>query len=240
MICRLYHEQALQVGNPVTLPSDQAHYLRQVMRLQAGDAVILFNGRGGEYSGRIEQLAKTHSRCMVVSFSDISRELSCRLHVVQAACHNEKIESVLQKCTELGASAFHIVRSERSSLKLSGSRLEKRLQRWRKIIIEAAEQSGRTRIPELAWHDSLLSLSGSGLTIALHPHAAKDWHEATPELSTAVDITLAIGPEGGWGPRDLDRLKALNFQSMTFGARILRTETAAPALLAAIQAIRND
>jgi len=240
MICRLYLEQALQVGSPATLPSDQVHYLRQVMRLQVGDAVILFNGRGGEYSGRIEQLAKTHSRCMVVSFSEVSRELLCKLHVVQAACHNEKIESMLQKCTELGAADFHIARSERSSLKLNGSRLEKRLDRWRKIIIEAAEQSGRTQIPELTWHDSLSTVTGSGFNVVLHPHAAKTWNEARSELSMAFDITLAIGPEGGWSSRDLDKLKTLDFQPMAFGTRILRTETAAPALLAAIQAIRND
>lgn len=120
MTSRLYLEQTLQAGSPVTLPSDQAHYLRQVMRLQADDPVILFNGRGGEYAGRVEQLTKTHARCMVDSFSNISRELNCRLHIVQAACRSEKIESILQKGTELGAAGFHIVRSERSSLQLSG------------------------------------------------------------------------------------------------------------------------
>lgn len=240
MTCRLYLEQALQVGNPVTLPSDQAHYLRQVMRLQVDDPVILFNGRGGEYSSHIEQQTKTHTQCMVDSFSDISRELNYRLHIVQAACRSEKIESVLQKGTELGAAGFQIVRSERSSLQLSGNKREKRLDRWRKIITEAAEQSGRTQIPELAWHDSLLSLSGSGFSVVLHPNEARDWKEVKPELITASDITLAIGPEGGWSPRDMERFKALNFQPITFGTRILRTETVAPALLAAIQAIRND
>lgn len=240
MVCRLYLEQALQIGSPVTLPSDQAHYLRHVMRLQIGDPVILFNGRGGEYSSQIEQLTKTHLQCIVDSFSDISRELSYGLHIVQAACRSEKIESVLQKGTELGAASFHIVRSERSSLQLVGSKREKRLDRWRKIIIEAVEQSGRTQIPELVWHDSVLSLSGSGLSVVLHPHEAKDWHEIKPELIAAADITLAIGPEGGWSPRDLENLEENNFQPMSFGSRIMRTETAAPALLAAIQAIRND
>jgi 16S rRNA (uracil1498-N3)-methyltransferase len=240
MICRLYLKQALQVGSPVALPSDQAHYLRQVMRLQTGDAVVLFNGQGGEYSGHIEQLSQTCARCMVDSFSEISRELHCRLHIVQATCRSEKIEGVLQKGTELGAAGFHIVHSERSSLRLSGNRLEKRLDRWRKIIIEATEQSGRTQVPELVWHDSLLSLSGSGFAIVLHPHATKAWGKVKPELTTASDITMAIGPEGGWSSRDIDKLKALHFQPITFGTRILRTETAAPALLAAIQAIRND
>lgn len=240
MICRLFLKQELQVGKPATVPPDQAHYLRQVMRLQAGDPVILFNGRGGEYLSHLEQLTKTHTQCMIDSFSDISRELSYGLHIVQAACRREKIESVLQKGTELGAAGFHIVRSERSSLQLSDNKREKRLDRWSKIIIEAAEQSGRTQIPELAWHDSLLSLSGTGLSVVLHPHDAEDWNKMKPDLITAPDITLAVGPEGGWSTRDLENFVALDFQPMTFGTRILRTETAAPALLAAIQAIRND
>jgi len=240
MICRLYIAQTLQLGSLITLPSDQAHYLRQVMRLQAGDPVVLFNGQGGEYSAHIEQLTKTHTQCLVDAFSDISRELSYELCIVQAACRSEKIENVLQKGTELGAAGFQIVRSERSSLQLSGSKREKRLGRWQKIIIEAAEQSGRTQIPELVWHDSLLSLSGSGFPVVLHPHEARDWNEIKPDLITAPDITLAVGPEGGWSSGDLETFKALNFQPMTFGTRILRTETAAPALLAAIQAIRND
>jgi 16S rRNA (uracil1498-N3)-methyltransferase len=240
MICRLYIEQVLQVDSLVTLPSDQAHYLRQVMRLQEGDPVTLFNGSGGEYSGHIEQLTKAHVQCKADSFSDISRELGYGLHIIQAACRSEKIESVLQKGTELGAASFHIVRSERSSLHLNGNNLEKRLDRWRKIIIEATEQSGRTQIPELSWNDSLLSLSGSGFSIVLHPHKARGWNEMKSELITASNITLAIGPEGGWSPRDLEKFSTLDFQPITFGTRILRTETAAPALLAAIQAIRNN
>lgn len=240
MICRLYIEQALQVGNLVTVLPDQAHYLRQVMRLQAGDPVTLFNGQGGEYSSHIEQLTKTHVQCTVDTFSDISRELGYGLHIVQAACRSEKIESVLQKGTELGAAGFHIVCSERSSLQLHGNKREKRLDRWCKIIIEAAEQSGRTQIPELSWNDSLLSLSGSELSIVLHPHEAKDWNEMKPDLITASNITLAIGPEGGWSTKDLEKFDTLGFQPMSFGSRILRTETAAPALLAAIQAIRNN
>ena len=240
MICRLFLKQALQIGSPVTLPPDQGHYLRQVMRLGVGDPVILFNGQGGEYLSHIEQLTKTLVQCMVDSFSDVSRELGYGLHIVQAACRSEKIESVLQKGTELGAASFHIVRSERSSLQLNGSKREKRLDRWRKIIIEAVEQSGRTRVPELTWNDSLLSLPGSELSVVLHPHGARDWNEIKPELISAPDITLAIGPEGGWSSKDLENLTALNFQPVGFGTRIMRTETAAPALLAAIQAIRNN
>ncbi len=240
MICRLYLDQALQIGASVTLPADQAHYLRQVMRLQSGDAVVIFNGRGGEYRGHIEQLSKAHSSCLLESFADINRELAFQAHIIQAACRNEKIEAVLQKGTELGAASFQIVRSQRASLKLAGDKLDRRLLRWRKIIIEATEQSGRTRIPDLFWRDSLTSLSGEGLCIALHPDAATGWSETKRSLAIAPDISLAIGPEGGWSAGDLKALRMRGFHGLAFGSRILRTETAAPSLLAAIQAIRND
>ena len=238
MVCRLYLNQELQVGNTITLPDDQAHYLRQVMRLQAGDQIILFNGRGGEYSSQIEQLSKARSSCKIYSFEGISREMECRIEIIQAACRSEKIETVLQKGTELGAAGFHIVQSERSSLRLDGNRLEKRLQRWRKIIAEAAEQSSRTMVPELAWHDSLSSISGNGLCLVLHPDSAEQWPAMRPRIEQATSIRLAIGPEGGWSPRDLEQFAGLGFSVMGFGPRVMRTETAAPALLAAIQAVQ--
>lgn len=239
MTCRLYLDQELQVGNSITLADDQAHYLRQVMRLQAGEQIILFNGKGGEYTCLIEQLAKAHSRCKIISFTGISREMDCRVEIIQSACRSEKIETVLQKGTELGAAGFSIVQSERSSLRLVGNRLEKRIQRWRKIITEAAEQSGRTMLPELTWRDSLSSIASDGLCLVLHPDDGKDWNAMEDRIKAAGHIRLAVGPEGGWSPRDLGHLAGLGFQPMTFGPRIMRTETAAPALLAAIQAVQT-
>ena len=240
MRCRLYLDQDLNLGRTITLPEEQAHYLRQVMRLQAGSDITLFNGRGGEYQGRIEQLAKAYASCRLVAFTDVNREMDCRIRIVQAACRSEKIETVLQKGTELGAAGFDIVVSERSALRLAGSKLEKRLERWRKIIVEAAEQSGRTALPELSWHDSIATLPATGLCLALHPEGAESWEIQRERIRQAGEINLAIGPEGGWGPKDLEQLEQNGFHSLTFGPRIMRTETAGPALLAAIQAIQND
>jgi len=237
MICRLYLNQELAIASAITLESAQAHYLRSVMRLVVGDAIVLFNGHGGEYLCSIEQLARNHLLCRIESFSDISRELPNRVHIVQAACRSEKIETILQKGTEMGAASFSIVRSERSTLKLDGAKLNKRLQRWQQIIIEAAEQSGRTIIPEVHWFNSLASLPARGLCFTLHPEAtATSWQQESQSIQQADDITLAIGPEGGWSQPDLNTLNAAGFNCLTFGPRIMRTETAAPALLAAIQA----
>jgi len=225
------------LASSVTLASDQTHYLRSVMRLATGDEIILFNGVGGEYHCSIEHLARGHSICRVESFSETDSELPNRVHIVQAACRSEKIETVLQKGTEMGAASFSIVRSERSSLKLDGVKLNKRLQRWQQIIIEAVEQSGRTVIPELHWVNALSATPSRGLCFTLHPEAAAtSWRQKREAIQQADDITLAIGPEGGWSRRDIETLSGAGFSCLTFGPRVMRTETAAPALLAAIQA----
>jgi len=242
MLCRLYIDQELNLDSSIILPADQAHYLRSVMRLSAGDEIVLFNGQGGEYHCTIEQLARHDSSCRIESFATIDREMPVRVHIVQAACRSEKIETVLQKGTELGAASFTIVRSERSSLKLDGAKLNKRLLRWQSIIIEAAEQSGRTVIPSVRWlnglsQQSLSAIRPQGLCFTLHTVAtATNWQDEYVAMRKADDITLAIGPEGGWSRRDIDSLNGTGFSCLTFGPRIMRTETAAPALLAAIQA----
>jgi len=240
MVCRLYLNQELASGTRISLPHDQAHYLRNVMRLATGDPLVLFNGRGGEFHCTIEQLTRQQSSCLVESFSDINREMPCRVHIVQAACRSEKIETVLQKATELGAASFQIVRSERSSLKLDSAKLEKRMQRWQKIIIEAVEQSGRTMVPEVHWRHLLVDIEQHGLCFTLHPETDTSWRQLRDGIITATDITLAIGPEGGWSTNDIDKLIKNGCQLLSFGPRIMRTETAAPAILAAIQSIHEN
>ena len=236
MTCRLYLNQPLEIGSSLTLPSDQAHYLRSVMRLAAGEEVILFNGQGGEFLCTIEQLTRDNPSVRIESHTDVNREMATRVHIIQAACRSEKIESILQKATELGAASFTIVRSQRSTLKLDGPKLKKRLQRWQSIVTEAVEQSGRTIVPEVRWLDTLKNISAQGLAFTLHPEPeAKSWKEQHVAMLNADDITLAIGPEGGWSDLDIDTLNTAGFSCLTFGPRIMRTETAAPALLAAIQ-----
>jgi len=240
MLCRLYTNRELLVGASIDLADEQAHYLRSVMRLNDGDSIILFNGHGGEFRCRIEQLARRQSTCQIESFTDINREMDCRVHIIQAACRSEKIETVLQKATELGAASFQVVRSERSSLKLDGTKLTRRIQRWQKIIIEAAEQSGRTIVPAIHWCDRLGNLHQQGACFTLHPDTAFSWQQQYQNMAQSTDITLAIGPEGGWSNRDMEQLLQSGFQPLRFGPRIMRTETAAPALLAAIQAVTDS
>jgi len=235
--CRIYTNQNLSEHQSITLGDDVGHYLRQVMRLHEGDVITLFNGKGGEYQASIRHLSKQSCNCYIETFNDVSRELSLPIHIVQCANKSEKIETVLQKGTELGAASFQIANSQRSALKLTGLKLEKRLERWQRIMIEAAEQSERTCMPTLHWCNRLTDVQCMGQAFALHPHQAKPWSEARSTLTQASAITFAIGPEGGWSHDDLSILQPMGFQTLTFGSRIMRTETAAPALLAATQAL---
>ena len=183
------------------------------------------------------QLSKSRSCCLIEAFVDVEREMPIRIHIVQCANKSEKIETAIQKCTELGVASFQIANSERAQFKLVEKKLSARLDRWKKIIIEAAEQSERTAIPSLTWHPSIKSLQTFGDAYTLHPKAVQQWQVIKNNIPTASDITFAVGPEGGWSRRDLESLSNLGFAPLTFGPRVMRTETAAPALAAAIQAI---
>ena len=237
MHCRLYLEAALAAHEEVQFDAEQTRYLRQVMRLKAGDRITVFNGLKGEFLAEINFLAKEGGSCVLSDFVDVNRELPCRVHIIQAANRSEKIETVLQKATEMGARGFQVVNSERASLNIPSNKREKRLERWQKIIIEAAEQSGRTAIPTVIWKDKLAQAECIGQGFVLHPRDAKLWSEVRDDLLGLQDITLAVGPEGGWANQELNYLQSQGFQALKFGERVMRTETAAPALLAAIQAV---
>jgi len=238
MLIRMYTPYDLQPDMDCPLDADMLHYLRSVMRQEVGNQMVLFDGRGGEYLVDIVSLERDAPRCRTVQFHDVCRELPLQVHIIQAANRSEKIEHVLQKGTELGAAAFTVCVSERMQLRLQGSKLDKRLQRWQKIIIEAAEQCGRTRIPTLQWLPRLTALPGSNqVAYYLHPEGNHGLREYFPTIQQHQAATLAVGPEGGWSSRDISELQQRNFEPLCFGPRVMRTETAAPALLAALQAL---
>jgi len=240
MIPRLYLDRPLRTGESVALAREACHYLHAVLRRNRGDSIIVFNGRGGEFHARIEHVDGKRGQLAIEAYDPVSRELTPAVHIVQAACRNEKLEWMLQKCVELGAASVQIARSQRAELRLPAERRDKRLARWRKIVIEASEQCGRTLIPSVRWHERLGDIEARGLCLCLHPAGANSWPELCPCIRASDDITLAIGPEGGWSPSDLQVLREMGFRPMAFGPRILRTETAAAALLAAIQGVCWD
>ena len=237
MFCRIYLDAKLELDALVGMDAEQTKYLRQVMRLQVGDMIVVFNGKGGEYEAELTCLVKGEAQCRLIDFIDINRELPCRVHIIQAANRSEKIETVLQKATEMGAASFQIVSSERATFNLPANKREKRILRWQKIVSEAAEQSERTAMPGVCWVDKLSAVALHGQCFVLHPRDARLWQDMRANIQDLEDITLAIGPEGGWSKQELELLQSQGFEALMFGQCIMSTETAAPALLAAIQAV---
>ncbi len=145
-LTRIHVAAPLVVGQEVTLPESAAAHLARVLRLQAGDPCVLFNGDGHDYAARITILSKREVRARVKSVRALDNESPLRITLVQGVARGEKMDWILQKATELGVHAFVPASSERSEVRLDGERADKRLAHWRSVVIAACEQSGRARI----------------------------------------------------------------------------------------------
>ncbi len=241
-LTRVHVDEALRVGTEIALPESAAAHLGRVLRLGIGDACVLFNGDGHDYAARIVALGKRELRVAIDSAEAVARESALKLVLLQGVARGEKMDLILQKATELGAAAFRPLWSQRSEVKLDESRAQKRLAHWRSVVSSACEQSGRAFVPDVAAPVSLAAvlaaLEPGGLRLILDPEG--ELSLATLSAESAQTVYLAIGPEGGWSPLDREQLRAAGFQGLRLGPRILRTETAGLAAIAALQARFGD
>lgn len=239
-VIRVHVESALAPGQRVTLPESAAGHLVRVLRLQAGDECVLFNGDGRDYAARIATLGKRSIEADVLSARAVDNEAPLRLTLVQGIARGEKMDWILQKATELGVAAVVPVHSERSEVKLDGERATRRTAHWHSVLVSACEQSGRARIPALAapqpLREALAALPPMPRYL-LDPQAGLAIAALDPPGTACV---LAVGPEGGWSPRDRDVLREAGCVGLRLGPRILRTETAGLAAIAALQAMFGD
>ncbi len=236
-VIRAFVDVPLAVGARVVLPEDAAAHLVRVLRLGVGDACVLFSGDGCDYGARIVAIGKKAVEVEIHGACKVRNESPLRIVLVQGIARGEKMDWILQKATELGVAGFVPVHSARSEVKLDGERAEKRLRHWRSVVVAACEQSGRAHIPEVAAPCALpVALADlPPLRLLLDP-------EATRSLpASGVDAcALAIGPEGGWSESDQSVLQAAGFTAARLGPRVLRTETAGLAAIAALQARAGD
>lgn len=241
-LTRVHVDQPLAVGAEIALPESAAAHLTRVLRLGVGDACVLFNGDGHDYGARIAAIGKREVRVCVDSVAPVVRESPLALVLLQGVARGEKMDLILQKATELGAAGFHPLWSQRSEVKLDESRAEKRLAHWRSVVASACEQSGRAEVPAvnapLALGAVLAALPAGGLRLILDPEG--DLSFSTLSVEASAPVYLAIGPEGGWSENDRGQLRAAGFQGLRLGPRILRTETAGLAAIAALQARFGD
>lgn len=241
-VSRFFVDQPLRAGTRVRLPESAATHLVRVLRADAGDACVLFNGDGRDYSARIVTAGKRETLVEIVDGGDVCNESPLRLTLLQSLARGEKMDLVLQKATELGVAAFVPVASERSEVRLEGERVDKRVGHWRNVVVAACEQSGRARVPDVAapmpLAQAVTGLAAGSRRLLLDPAGAC----AVGDLGVppSEGIVLAIGPEGGWSPRDRATLAQAGFEGVRLGPRILRTETAGIAAIAVLQALHGD
>jgi 16S rRNA (uracil1498-N3)-methyltransferase len=231
----------LTVSATLDLPEAAAHHAARVLRLRGGDAVTLFNGTGGEYAARITAIGKHDVTVAIERHDPVERESPLSVTLAQALSSGERMDLTIQKAVELGVARIVPVESERSVVRLKGERAEKRVAHWRQVAISACEQCGRNRIPEVS------TISPLDVWLAAEGSDARRW-VLLPGADTALrdlprprkPIELLVGPEGGLTDAEADAARRAGYQPVRLGPRVLRTETAAPALLAALQALWGD
>ena len=240
MVPRFHVDAPLRAGSSQALPEDSAHHALHVLRLREGDEVTLFNGRGGEYAGRIASIHKLKMTVDVLEHRAVDREAPLRMVLVQGVSSGERMDFTIRKAVELGVAEVFPVLAAASVARPKGERAAARREHWQKIAIAACEQCGRNRIPEVHALTPVDQLPGepASYKILLSPRAHLRFSEACRKVETAV--TLATGPEAGFNAAEEAAFLDAGFVPASLGPRVLRTETAALAALAALNALRGD
>lgn len=241
-VTRVHLDQPLADGMDIALPESAATHLARVLRLGIGDEFAAFNGDGCDYAARITASSRRELRVRIGPGVALANESTLRVVLLQGIARGEKMDLILQKATELGIAEVRPLTSQRSEVKLDEARAAKRLAHWRNVVIAACEQSGRARIPGVLPPGSLAAvldgLPMGGIRLILDPHGPLAFSGMAIESGAVV--SLAVGPEGGWSPLDRAQLEAAGFAGLRLGPRILRTETAGLAAIAALQSGFGD
>ena len=239
---RIPIDEAVAIGDRIALSSDTAHHLLRVLRLPDGAELRLFNGEPGDWHARLAVSGKHRACAEILSFEPRAVESSLDITLVQGISRGQRMDYTLEKGTELGLSRVVPVVMERSHAAPEGERVARKQRHWRGVLAAAAAQSGRTRVPGLAdqrpFADWLAEVDARA-----HPHVLLDPDAPRGpgglEGSPAA-LTLLAGPEGGFTARERDAAYAAGCRGLRLGPRVLRTETAAVAALAALQACYGD
>jgi len=238
MAPRFYFPGVLPRAGEVELPPASAHHALKVLRLNSGDAVVLFDGSGGELSARLDIRARL-AVAVDGRWQEVSRESPLDIVLVQALASGDKMDWIIQKAVELGVSGIVPVQAVRSVLRLAGERADKKLEHWRQVVIAACEQCGRNRLPFVAPVQSLGACLAQA-TDAVRWVLAPGGERLSAVQPVPSSIQLLVGPEGGWSDEELALCLRASSRAVGLGARVLRTETAGLAALAALQAKAGD
>ena len=229
---RLFVDQPLRAGEAFKLPPGPARHV-QVLRLQPGAALTLFNGDGGEWDAIVTQMGRSDVSVQLGAHNEADRELALRVTLALGVPTNERMDAVVEKATELGVAVIQPLMCERSVLRLSGERAAKKVAHWQAVALSACEQSGRTRIPRVA---EVCTLSA---WVQQLPAASARWMLSlrdacrVADMATPADAVLCLsGPEGGLSSAEEAAAREAGFVPVSLGPRVLRADTAPLALLA--------
>jgi len=243
-LTRMYFSGELEPGRSCTLPPPQAHHAMRVLRLKRGESVILFNGDGAEYTAVIVAASRDRFALKVTAREAMDREAPFAVTLAQAVAGGERMDYTIQKAVELGVAAIQPLESRRSVVRLTADRAQRRVAHWQAVAIAACEQCGRNRVPAvlpLMQLDEFLAGSGARRDgeqrVLLSPRSAHGLRELE---RPAGAIVMLAGPEGGLSPDEERMAERAGFLPVRLGPRVLRTETAALAALAAMQALWGD
>jgi len=236
---RFYCPVELQSGAVLELPAGAARHV-QVLRLQPGAGITLFNGQAhapdvyGEFEATVTQMGRSHVQVCVGAFTAATREPARRVHLALGVPANERMDWLVEKAAELGVASVTPLMTERSVLRLSGERADRKVAHWQSIAQAACEQCGGNRVPQIwpmqaftTWLAHTGRAQRTGLLLSLRAGT-----QGLRGVSCGAEVTFVSGPEGGLSPQEEDAALAVGFQAVTLGPRVLRAETAALVALA--------
>lgn len=238
-IHRIHTDEPLQPDHQVLLDAASSHYLSRVLRVVAGQPLVLFNGDGFDYAATVEKASKNGIVASITARLPARPESPLLSVLVQSLARGERTDFALQKATELGLTVFQPVEALRTEVRLKPDKLESRMAHWRKVTISACEQCGRARLPELRPPLDLagwVASTADGMRLVLAPGD----HPPLARLEAPQAVEILVGPEGGFEEQEMDLLLRSGVKPVSMGPRILRTETAGPAALAILQAMAGD
>ncbi len=236
---RFYYPFTESLNETITINDEKAHYIRNVLRIKCGRYLRIFNHLKQEYKAQITAIDRKSVEIHLQEIIEPIKPSKLNITLVQSISKGERMDYTIQKATELGITTIQPITSEFGEVKLKDKRLEKKLNHWKNISISACEQSFRVDIPHIRAPLSIQEYASSKHTgIFLEPNESPTIQTIAQNKWQTLDV--AIGPEGGWSENDLSLLMACGLQGIQFGQRILRTETMAPAILAAIHSLWGD
>lgn len=242
---RIHQAVPLACGQTLELDSQSALHVAKVLRLATGDALVLFNGEGGEFHGKIENIGKRSTTVLLQEWVETHCESPLQIVLGQCISRGDRMDYAIQKSVELGVASIYPLNSQRSGVHIPAARQEKRRLHWQKIAISACEQCGRNIVPviqPIVNLDRWITAMPTEKNFLLDPEAKLTTKQLglSTEQIVAECIGLLIGPEGGLSPEEIDSATQAGFTALRLGPRVLRTETAAVATLAALQVLWGD